>query len=205
MKHQATTIVRPWSEKLPAFRRIGIASRFCSAAGPLEINSQAADPEHGPDIAFHNRAPVVVAVLGSPGSHGLCSSRAVEVLWRIFPATSLFLCAISLPADRSNSFGNASPMPRLTRWRGKAVFTQTQLLFRKRHIFGLAFMGGKFKNFEDQKVNTIRRLWLSECQAGAIFRGSPIFHLTRGSRAATNRSFSKSNTSMKPKPKEAYE
>jgi len=178
MKHQAATIVRPWLGISPAFRPIEIASRFCSAAVPLEINSQAAGPEHGRDKAFHSPEPVGVAVPDLPASPGLCSSRAIGVLWRIFPATSLFLSAISSPANRSNSFGNTSPMTRLTRWRGKAVSTQTQLLFRKRHIFGLAFMGGRFKHFENQKVNMIRRLWLSGSRAGAIFRDSSPFSMS---------------------------
>ncbi len=184
MKHQVTTIVRPWLEKLLVSRRIGIASRFCSAADPLEINSQAAGPKHGRDKAFHSPVPAGVAVRDLPASPGLCSSRAVEVLWQIYPATSLFLSAISSPADRSNSFGNTSPILRLTGCLGKAVFTRTQLLLCKRHIFGLAFMGGRFKKFRNQRVKTIQRLWLSESQAGVIFRDSP--HFPRHARLAGN-------------------
>ena len=148
MKHQAATIVRPWLGISPAFRPIEIASRFCSAAVPLEINSQAAGPEHGRDKAFHSPEPVGVAVPDLPASPGLCSIRAVEVLWRMFPATSLFLCAISSPADRSDSFGNSSPTPRLTRRRGKSVFTLTQVALHKYHFLELAFVGRRFKTVE---------------------------------------------------------
>ena len=148
MKHQATTIVRPWWGKLPACRQIEIASRFCSSANFLETSLRAGHPEHGRDKAFHSPAPVGVAVPDLPASPGLCSIRAVEVLWRMFPATSLFLCAISSPADRSDSFGNSSPTPRLTRRRGKSVFTLTQVALHKYHFLELAFVGRRFKTVE---------------------------------------------------------
>jgi len=197
MKQQSTTIVRLWLGKLPAFHRIGIANQFCSAASPLETNSQGADPEHGPEIAFHNQAPVAVAVPGLRGSPGLCSSRAVEVLWQMFPATSPFLSATSSPADRSNSFGNTSPMPRLTRRRGKDVFTRTHLQFRKRHNFGLAFMGVKFKKSQDQRVKTIRRLWLPKRPSRGNLSGFLNFLCRARLAGYAHPQFLNSNTSKK--------
>ena len=145
MKQQSTTIVRLWLGKLPAFHRIGIANQFCSAASPLETNSQGADPEHGPEIAFHNQAPVAVAVPGLRGSPGLCSSRAVEASWPRFPATTLFSCATFSPANQSNSSGALSPLPTVAGQRGKSVFTHTQIT-RGFYIFPLAVRAGNGRN-----------------------------------------------------------
>jgi len=69
MKHHRQTAIVPLVlERLPAFGRIEIASRFCSMADCLETILQGGHPEHGTDKAFRNPAPGAAAIPGSPAN-----------------------------------------------------------------------------------------------------------------------------------------
>ena len=121
-----TIIARPWLEKLPTSGRIGIGSRFCPAADFWGTGLPTGHPKHGPDKAFHNQARGVDAIPGSPVNPGLCSSRAIAVLWPGLPATSLSFCATFSPANQSNSWEALSPLATVAGAAGNTVFTCTQ-------------------------------------------------------------------------------
>ena len=135
IKFPVKFIVQPGSEKLPAFRRIEIASRSCLTAGFWETSLRAGCPKRGPDKAFHSPAPGAAATPGWPANPGLYSSHAVEVLWRAFPATSLSLRAVFAPARRSNFSGLLSPSMTVRREGQKSVFTHTQLVEKTPRFF----------------------------------------------------------------------
>jgi hypothetical protein len=125
-QHRQTAIAPLGLEKLPAFGRIEIASRFCSMADCLGTILQGGHPERGTDKAFRNPAPGAAAIPGSPANPGLCSSRVVGVWSPELPATSPSFCAISAPASRSSSLAALSPLATVTELRENAVFTYTQ-------------------------------------------------------------------------------
>jgi hypothetical protein len=133
-QHRQTAIAPLGLERLPAFGRIEIASRFCSMAERLGTILQGGHPEHGTDKAFRNPAPGAAAIPGSPANPGLCSSRAVGVWWPELPATSPSFCAIFAPASRSSSLAALSPLATVTEMRENAVFTYTQTSIKISHF-----------------------------------------------------------------------
>ena len=145
MKQRTTAIVRHAWGKSPACRQIGIASRFCSTANFWETSLRPGHPAREPDKAFHNPALCAAAIPDWPANHGLCSNRAVEVSWQKFPATSLSLCAVFSPANRSNSLECPSRSLTVAQMRGQSVFTQTQMTLRFCFLV-LEFCEGGFRN-----------------------------------------------------------
>lgn len=174
MKLSASTIARRALEKSPTCHRTGIAGRFCLTVIPLETGFQGERPARGRDRAFHNRAPGGAATPSWRVNPGLCSSRGVGVWRQVFPATSPFSHAISLPARRSDFYVDSSTIARLTARLEKSVFTQTQLSFPKSHIFGLAFYGRIAKNIFHERVNTSRRVWAARSRDREISRDYPM-------------------------------
>ena len=122
-----TIIFRPASGKLPTFVPLGIVRRSCSSEGFWETDHLNEFPGRAPSRAFRNPAHAGAAIRDWPASRGLCSSRAIEVLWQELPATSLSSCAIFAPADRSNFWGCPSLPVTVTPTNQKPVFTQTQM------------------------------------------------------------------------------
>lgn len=114
------------SGKWPAFVRFEIAHRSCSTADFWERGLPNARPGRGRNKATRSPAPAAAAIPDWPANPGLYSSRAVEVLWPRFPATSPFSCAISSPANQPNSLMALSPLATVAARRRKAVFTHTQ-------------------------------------------------------------------------------
>jgi hypothetical protein len=140
MKKSATpsrtaVIVRLWWEKWPAFRRIEIANRSCSAANFWETSLRVGRPRRGPNKAFHSPAPAAAATPSWPANPGLCSSRAIGALRPGLPATSLSSYAVFAPARRLNFSGFLSPCMTVRRVQQKAVFTHTQLSLKMQSLF----------------------------------------------------------------------
>jgi hypothetical protein len=158
MKHQRPIIVRRELEKSPICHRIGIESRFCSTANFWETNLRGERLRREPDKAFHNLALCVAVIRGWPMNPGLCSNRAVEALRPKLPATSLFLCAVFLPARRSSSLERPSQPTTLMKSQRKFVFTLTQSSQRF-HNFALVFEGVGCKKVAgmNRKANFIGR------------------------------------------------
>jgi len=149
-RHRTTITVQPALEKSPVFGRLGTARQFCPAADSWGTGLPSGRPGRGQNKAFHNPAPAAAAIPSSPANPGLCSSRAVAVSWPIHLATSLSWCAISSPANRSNSLGALSPLATVAWRRGNTVFTHTQMTQRF-YIFPLAVGRGNARNSWKQK------------------------------------------------------
>jgi hypothetical protein len=144
-RHGPAITFRHGLEKSPASGRLEIARQSCSTTDFLEIGRPSGHPGRGRNRAFHNPAPAAAVIPGWPANPGLRSSRAVEVSWPGLLATSPSLCAISSPANRSNSLGALSPLATVAGRRGKAVFTQTQMT-RRFNIFRLAVLAAIDRN-----------------------------------------------------------
>ena len=131
LKRRRATIVQPWLEKSRVFRLPEIASRLCLTADAWETTLPNALRGRGLNKAFHSPEPGGVAIPDWPRNHGLYSIRAIVVLPRVFPATSLFSSATFAPVRRPNSLRASSLIPRLTGWRRKIVSTHPQNRCRK--------------------------------------------------------------------------
>jgi hypothetical protein len=144
-KLPVTFIVRRALGKWPVFCRFGIARQFWPSAGFWETGLPCERPGRGRNKAFRNPAPCTAVIPGWRASPGLCSSRAVEVSWPWFLATSHSCFAIYSPAGRSNSLKVLLLMAAVAVRREIAMsLTQTQLT-RRFNGFALVFHKGAIR------------------------------------------------------------
>ena len=162
-------IARPWPGKGPVCPRIETEPQFCSRAGVWVANPPCEPGAHGLNRAFHSPALGAVAIPSWPANHGLCSTRAIEVSSRAFPATSPFLSAIFALGGRPNSLRASSPSPILAAFVRKTVFTHTQTLSQERYFFALAFSAKTAKKIGHQMGKQRKDFgWWSHGRKGII-------------------------------------
>jgi hypothetical protein len=154
-KLSAVIIVRPWLEKVPACRRIGIARQFYSTADFWEKGRPSGHPTHAQGKVIRNPAPAAVVIPNWRLNRGQCSSRAIEAFPPTFVVTSLSSTVVFAPAHQSNFWECQSQSITVMRGRKQYVFRRTQFALelwhgKRRSVVGLSRAKGVKRRFRQK-------------------------------------------------------